>query len=191
MAGEPRQRIVAGAVDMIRRRGLNATSVRDLAVHAGAPLGSTYHYFPGGKQQLAEEAIRYAGSGVHRRLERDLAGGPVAALHATVAGWRKTLTDNDFRAGCPILAVTVEEEPAGEERSGALTAAAEAFRSWISAMTDSLVRAGVERARAGRLATVIISSIEGAVAMCRAQRDTRPLDDIAAELETMVTAATG
>ena len=53
-----RDRLVIGAADMIRRRGLNATSVRELAKHAGAPLGSTYHYFPGGKQQVVTEAVR-------------------------------------------------------------------------------------------------------------------------------------
>ena len=55
-----RQQLVAGAADMIRRRGLNATSIREVAKHAGTPLGSTYHYFPGGKHQLAAEAVRYA-----------------------------------------------------------------------------------------------------------------------------------
>ena len=57
---ESRQRLVAGAADMMRRRGLNATSVRELAKHAQAPLGSTYHYFPGGKYQLAAEAVQWA-----------------------------------------------------------------------------------------------------------------------------------
>ncbi|MFE0739517.1 TetR family transcriptional regulator, partial [Streptomyces sp. NPDC058855] len=39
-----RERIVAGAADMISRRGLSATSIREMAKHAKAPLGSTYHY---------------------------------------------------------------------------------------------------------------------------------------------------
>jgi AcrR family transcriptional regulator len=34
-----RDQLVAGAADMIRRRGLNATSIRDVARHAHAPLG--------------------------------------------------------------------------------------------------------------------------------------------------------
>ncbi|MFD0487949.1 TetR family transcriptional regulator [Saccharopolyspora spinosporotrichia] len=58
---QPRLQLVAGAADMIRRRGLNATSIREVAKHAQAPLGSTYHYFPGGKRQLAGEAVRFAG----------------------------------------------------------------------------------------------------------------------------------
>ena len=57
---DSRKQMVMGAADMIRRRGLNATSVRELAKHASAPLGSTYHYFPGGKYELATEAVRWA-----------------------------------------------------------------------------------------------------------------------------------
>ena len=53
VAADARARLVAGTADMLGRRGLNAASVRELAKHAGAPLGSTYHYFPGGKYQLA------------------------------------------------------------------------------------------------------------------------------------------
>jgi DNA-binding transcriptional regulator YbjK len=55
----PRQRIVAGAADMIRRRGLNATSIRDVAEHAGAPLVARTTTSQGGKQQLAAEAVRF------------------------------------------------------------------------------------------------------------------------------------
>ncbi|QIS21156.1 hypothetical protein F6W96_25360 [Nocardia terpenica] len=32
-----------------------------MAKHAHAPLGSTYHYFPGGKQQLVTGAVQFAG----------------------------------------------------------------------------------------------------------------------------------
>jgi len=74
---EPRQRIVAGAADMMRRRGVNATSVRELAKHAKAPLGSTYHYFPGGKQQLVTEAVQFAGGLAARVLAKELSAGPV------------------------------------------------------------------------------------------------------------------
>ncbi|MFE4574745.1 TetR family transcriptional regulator, partial [Streptomyces chartreusis] len=63
---------------MISRRGLNATSIRETAKHARAPLGSTYHYFPDGKQQLATEAVRYTGAWVARSLRKELAAGPVA-----------------------------------------------------------------------------------------------------------------
>src|SRR5947209_388883 len=103
-----RERLVAGAADMIRRRGLSATSVRELAKHSGAPLGSTYHYFPGGKQQLATEAVEFAGDTIARTLDRALERGPLEGLRAFLATWRKTITSADFRAGCPVLARSEE-----------------------------------------------------------------------------------
>lgn len=93
-----RDRIVAGAADMISRRGLNATSIRDLAKHAKAPLGSTYHYFPEGKRQLATEAVQYAGTAVARLLRKELDAGPVAGLRAFLALWRGIVVESDFRA---------------------------------------------------------------------------------------------
>jgi AcrR family transcriptional regulator len=95
---------VAGAADMMSRRGLNATSVRELAKHAQAPLGSTYHYFPGGKYQLAAEAVRWADELATRTLLKELKAGPLAGLRAFLKMWRKILTDSEFRAGCPVLA---------------------------------------------------------------------------------------
>src|SRR3954451_4569368 len=120
---QARQRIVAGAADMISRRGLSATSIREMAKHANAPLGSTYHYFPEGKQQLATEAVRYAGETVARRLRKDLQAGPVAGLRSFLALWRKIVLGTDFHAGCPVLAVSIEEPPT-EEIPGPVVAAA-------------------------------------------------------------------
>ena len=100
---------MAGAADMMRRRGLNATSVRELAKHAQAPLGSTYHYFPGGKYQLAAEAVQWADDLTARALTKELRAGPLAGLRAFLQMWRKILTDSDFGAGCPVLAASVED----------------------------------------------------------------------------------
>jgi AcrR family transcriptional regulator len=179
--------LVAGAADMIRRRGLNATSVRELAKYAHAPLGSTYHYFPGGKTQLATEAVTFAGDLTAMLLVRELDNGPVEGLRAFLATWRKILVDNDFRAGCPVLAVSVEELADVEE--GPREAAAAAFARWIELLSASLRDQGADDADAERIATLTVAAVEGSVAMCRAERSTRALDRIGAELETIVAAA--
>ncbi|MFG2193977.1 TetR/AcrR family transcriptional regulator [Streptomyces sp. NPDC048639] len=183
-----RGRIVAGAADMIRRRGLNATTVRTLAKHADAPLGSTYHYFPDGKQQLATEAVRFAGDMVSRTLRRELAAGPVAGLRAFFALWRETVLGTDFRAGCPVLAVAIEEPPEGETPA-VLTAAAEAFSAWESLLADSLREHGADAQQAEQIATLVVAAVEGTVALCRAKRSIEPLDRTAEQLQALVAAA--
>ncbi|QYN34058.1 TetR/AcrR family transcriptional regulator [Pseudonocardia sp. DSM 110487] len=184
MSADVRQQIVAGAADLIRRRGLAGTSIRGLAEHAAAPLGSTYHYFPGGKQQLAAEAVRFAGDQVAGTLRAALEAGPVDGLRAFLALWWKILTRTGFRAGCPVLVVSVEE-PAGDE-SAPREAAAEAFRAWEGMLADSLREHGADARDAEELATLVVAAVEGAVAMCRARRDTGPLDRVAARLELLV-----
>jgi len=181
-----RERIVAGAADMISRRGLNATSIRETAKHARAPLGSTYHYFPEGKQQLATEAVRYAGEFAARNLRKELAAGPVAGLRAFLGLWRKIVVDSDFRAGCPVLAVSIEEPPT-DEIPAAVLAAAEVFDQWEALLAASLREHGTTPEQAAQLATLIVAATEGTVAMCRAKRSIRPLDDVTEQLQTLIT----
>ncbi|MGW8359981.1 TetR/AcrR family transcriptional regulator [Streptomyces wedmorensis] len=187
-SGTPsRERIVAGAADMISRRGLSATSIREMAKHAQAPLGSTYHYFPEGKQQLATEAVRYTGEWVARSLRKELAAGPAAGLRAFLALWRGIVVDTDFHAGCPVLAVAIEEPPA-DEVPPALAAAAEVFDQWEGLLADSLRAHGADVEQAAQVATLIVAAVEGTVALCRAKRSTDPLDRVAVQLQALIDA---
>ncbi|WP_280459347.1 TetR/AcrR family transcriptional regulator [Nocardia carnea] len=181
-----RRKLVAGAADMIRRRGLNATSVRELAKYAHTPLGSTYHYFPGGKTQLATEAVTFAGDLTAALLARELDNGPVEGLQAFLGMWRQIVVDTEFRAGCPVLAVSIEDLPETEQAPH--DAAATAFAHWTDLLTASLREHGADPADAERTATLIVAAVEGSVAMCRAERSTRALDHISTKLETIVEA---
>ncbi|MGY1894239.1 TetR/AcrR family transcriptional regulator [Nocardia gipuzkoensis] len=186
-APQARERMVAGAADMIRRRGLNATSVRELAKHAQAPLGSTYHYFPGGKAQLAAEAVRFADALAARELAKGLSAGPVAGLRSFADMWRKVVLDSDFQAGCPVLAVAVEDSGDDDRPQ---RAAAAAFENWTGLLARSLREHGAGDIDAEQTATLIVAAVEGTVAMCRAERSTRPLDHTVDRLEFLIRAVT-
>jgi AcrR family transcriptional regulator len=182
MASDARARMVRSAAYLFRERGFSGTAFRDVIAHSGAPRGSIYHHFPGGKEQLAEEAVRYAGDYLGaglRAATRD--DDPVAAVRSFLAWWRRVLVRSDFKAGCPIVAVTVE--------SRLTDAAANAFRRWQDALAAGLVSAGATPARAARLATLIVAAVEGATILCRAHRSLAPLDDVVGELEDLVGAA--
>lgn len=169
---------------MIRRRGLAATSVRELAKHARTPLGSTYHYFPGGKSQLATEAVTFAGDLAAGLLARELRKGPVEGMREFLSMWRRTVVESDFRAGCPVLAVSVEEP--SDTDTAALDAAANAFDRWTDLLTRSMVEHGAEQREAQRVATLVVAAVEGSVAICRAERSPRALDRIGDQLEVVV-----
>ena len=61
MTSDTRAKMVAGAADLMSRRGVNATSLRDVVRHTNTPRGSLGHHFPRGKQQLIEDALMFAG----------------------------------------------------------------------------------------------------------------------------------
>ncbi|MEA2309123.1 MAG: hypothetical protein QOI65_1409, partial [Thermoleophilaceae bacterium] len=60
MAGT-RERIVDTSAELFRRQGYAGTGVKQIVNEASAPFGSLYHFFPGGKEQLGEEVIRWSG----------------------------------------------------------------------------------------------------------------------------------
>lgn len=97
-----------------------------MAKHAKAPLGSTYHYFPEDKQQLASEAGRYTGEWVFCSLRKELENGPAVGLQTFLALWRKIVVDTDFQAGCPVMEAAIVEPSTGQIPP-ALAAAAEVF----------------------------------------------------------------
>src|SRR5438445_13525211 len=110
VSSEARAKMVAGAADLISRRGVNGTSMRDLVQHTGTPRGSISHHFPRGKQQLIGEAIVFAGAQVSGPLEHlTRERGAIAGLRTFIALWRQTLEKSRFQAGCPVLAVAVEQ----------------------------------------------------------------------------------
>ena len=178
--------MIRSAALLFREQGYSGTGFRDVVDHSGAPRGSIYHHFPGGKGELAEETLLWAGEVIARHLARAAHDSdPIAALRAFVGAWRKTLQDSEFRAGCPVVAVAVEAN-AG---SRPIAAAADAFSRWHDLIASSLRDAGVGGPEARRLATLVIAAIEGAIILCRAQHDMRPLNDVTRELEATLRAS--
>ena len=171
--------MVAGAAELIAARGVGATSVRELAKFTGAPLGSTYHYFPGGKDQLVEEAVGWVSGHVEKLLARAGDGGAMAALDAFIANWREFLVASDYQASCPVLAVATEDTVTAGPASAA-------FTRWHGLLVGVLRREGVAPKRADRLAWLIVGSIEGAVVLARSQRSPEPLEAVAAELREVI-----
>jgi AcrR family transcriptional regulator len=186
IASDSRNRMIQSAALLFREHGYSGTGFRDVIEHSGAPRGSIYHHFPGGKEQLAADTVAWAAAVIERRIERTVQRGePVAALGMFVDTWREVLEDSNFRAGCPIVAVAAEAD-AG---STATAAAATAFTRWEELIARALLNAGVGRTDARRLATLVVAGIEGAILMCRARRDIRPLRDVHRALEATLRTA--
>jgi AcrR family transcriptional regulator len=177
MAPGVRARMVASAVDLLARKGLQATSFSEVLEKSGAPRGSVYHHFPDGKDELVGEALDLAGARAIEWLDRK-AGAPadeVAAWFLHV--WREVLVRSNFEAGCAVLAVTV-----AADSPELLQHAADVFRTWRRRLAELLEQGGLPRADAARMAATLIASTEGAVALSRAEQSLEPFDLVAEQL---------
>ena len=184
----PRERMVISAALLIRERGAQPTAIADVLEHSGAPRGSAYHYFPGGRTQLLCEAIDYSGEYVAAKITKAESG--LDALDDLVAYYRKQLLRSEYRAGCPVVAVTVEAgDPAkGDQATPVIDRAAAAFARWTDLIAHRLVADGVSAARAEELAMLTTIAIEGAIIVARASRDLKPLESVHGQLRDLLQA---
>ena len=182
---ETRERVVHSAMERMRREGVAATSMLEAIADAGASRGSLYHYFPGGKAQLIEEATATACQ------EYDAAFALLADIDATdaipamLAYWRDQVEATGYSAGCPVAAAALS----GDETAEARSLAGAGFASWTGSIEKMLLTSRVPPARAAGLASLILAAIEGAVVISLAQRSTEHMEQTAAELLRIVDAA--
>jgi AcrR family transcriptional regulator len=182
--------MVFSAAQLIRRDGVAATGMREVAVHAGAPRGSLQHYFPGGKEQLVNEAVTWAGRYAADRVARFLAAldepTPAGLFDRMVRQWTDEYAVTDFAGGCPVAAATVD---CAHATPATRSAAAAAFTAWTEPVAEALAGMGVPAHRARSLATLMISALEGALLIARAEQDVRALTTAVAELAPLLDSA--
>jgi AcrR family transcriptional regulator len=182
---ETRARVVDSAKERMRRHGVAATSMLDAIADAGASRGSLYHYFPGGKGQLIEEATAAACAeyGAAFALIEDLDA--TEAVPAIVAYWRAHVEETDFSAGCPVAAAALS----GDETATARTAAGVGFSAWTDSIEKMLQTSGVPASGTRSLASLILSAVEGAVIVSLAQRSLEPMEVVGDEVLRIIDAS--
>lgn len=176
------------SAELFRRQGFAGTGVKQIVAEASAPFGSLYHFFPGGKEQLGEETIRWSGAIYGQLIDAFFQPGadPVAATRAFFAGAAQTLVETDYADACPIATVALEVSSTNEPMR---QACAEVFESWVQSAAERLRESGVPRARARQLAFSMLASLEGAFVLARALRSTEPVEVAGAEAAAAVRAA--
>jgi TetR/AcrR family transcriptional repressor of lmrAB and yxaGH operons len=177
MAGDARDRMIAGAVRLLAQHGLQATSFSEVLAATGAPRGSIYHHFPDGKDQLVAAAVDLAGARANELLD-GVEGRPADEVAAYfVAIWREVLVRSDLGAGCAVLAVTVATgSPVLLDHTAAV------FRAWRARIAELLAAGGLVQDVATRFAASLVAGCEGAVVLARAEQDLTPFDLVAEDL---------
>jgi AcrR family transcriptional regulator len=171
------------ALEVMRERGAAGVTVDEVLARSGAPRGSVYHHFPGGRAQLLDETLTYAGESFTGMLERAARHGADAMLTRLVAFWARVLEDSEFRAGCPVVPTAGAGGPEGEELA---RKAADILAAWTRTIAAAFEGEGHSPAAADALATTVLSAISGAVGMCRALRSLDPLFQVAEQCRTLL-----
>lgn len=180
-----RDQIIATTCDLLELQGYHATGLNQILKESGTPKGSLYYYFPGGKEELAIEAIRHVGQIVLQRIRANLAQATDAAqvIGAFIYQIARNVELSGFRAGGPITTIAMETAATNPTLRQVCQ---QIYADWQQAFADKLIASGMSEERAGRLAALMIAAIEGGVILCRTNQSRVPLEQVAVELEALV-----
>ena len=170
---DSRSRMISAAAELFRQRGYHATTFSDVVHESGAPRGSTYFHFPGGKQELAREAIAGAGDEMEELVDEAArhAGDPGSLVRALAQIFAGRFERSGYQGGCPIATMVLELAPRDEEFSAGFDSV---FARWRAALVTRFEALGLAPERSAALADLTISALEGALILSRAARSTEP-----------------
>jgi TetR/AcrR family transcriptional repressor of lmrAB and yxaGH operons len=167
--------MIHAAAELFRQHGYHATTFSDVVRDSGAPRGSTYFHFPGGKAELAREAIARAGDEVEEMVGEAArhADNPASLVRAMAQILTSRLERSGYQSGCAIATMVLELAPRDEEFSADFDSV---FARWRAALVARFEPLGLAPDRAAVLADLTISAFEGALVLSRAARSTEPFN---------------
>jgi TetR/AcrR family transcriptional repressor of lmrAB and yxaGH operons len=165
-------KMIAATLDLLRGGGLAGAGINNIVAVSGAPKGSVYHFFPGGKHELVAAALRRAEVVVGDAFRTIFSGD--AALPQKVLTLFKITAERieatGFTKGCPVAAVTLDIDDSSED----LRAIGDAvFATWRQIIASGLH--DIPAAERNKVAQLILATLEGALILARAQASTDPL----------------
>lgn len=182
-----REDLIAAAVELFRERGYEGVGVAELLAKSGAPRGSLYFHFPGGKQQIGAEAIRRFGQETAQRF-RALGESDVDLERFVDIVFKTTAKeshDRCYQATCPMAAIA-----SGVGSDDVLLAAAvrEAFAAWQAEIEAAARARGLSAENAETFASAFVVALEGAFVLAKAQRSSTPHANAARALTALARA---
>lgn len=173
-------RFIETAVILFRANGYHGVGLTEIITQAKAPKGSFYFHFPGGKEELAEQAIRYAGGYLSHVVGKCFKEAPTfkAGIEALINRLAGSFEASGWTHGCPITSVLLDTTPSSERLS---LATQEVMEDWIRSLSEQIIRFGIKQ-EPRALAVKILVSMEGAWIMSRVLRSREPFEQAAAAI---------
>ena len=185
-----RDRLVSASVDLMRSRGFRGTGLKDVITAAAATTGSLYHFFPGGKDELARAVIRDDGA-AHEATFTDvaqLANGPGEAICTYFGLAADVLEATGYVDLCPIGTIAGEVASSNDQLRDACE---EVFGGWQRVVGAELVAAGLGDDVAAELSATTVAGLLGGFILVRTSRSGEPLRAAGRQLRALVDAHLG
>jgi AcrR family transcriptional regulator len=174
MARSTKEAILTAAVELMRRKGYAEVGMKDIAQASGAPIGSLYHHFRGGKVQIAREALINAGA-AYALLIPSIVGAYTdlgEAIDGVFVQAAEDMAGTGFANMCPVASVAAEVADTVEELR---ETSAAVFTGWIDGGAAYFIARGLDEALAREVTLALIAALEGAFVLARTLRDAEPL----------------
>src|SRR5579863_5588326 len=180
-----RERLVAAACRVLHEQGVERTTLADIALAAGVPVGNVYYYFKT-KDQLVEAAITAYGGELQAMLSAlDRRRTPQARLKGLI---RALVDQRELAAqyGCPFgtLACELDKRADGLDRT-----AAEVLGTLVGWAEGQFRLMG--RADARDLAVALVASYQGVSLLTNTFRDPELMAREGRRLERWIDALAG
>jgi TetR/AcrR family transcriptional repressor of lmrAB and yxaGH operons len=168
-----REDMLSAAAELFRARGYEGVGVAELLDKSGAPRGSLYFHFPGGKEQIGAEVVERVGSEVANRFRQLHESGVdldtfIERVFKTTA---KESKERCYTASCPMAAIATGF---GADQPKLAEAVRNAFTSWENEIRNAAAARGLSDANATMFASAFLAAMEGAFIISKAQTSSAP-----------------
>jgi AcrR family transcriptional regulator len=172
-----RARIVEGAAEVLRERGVVPTTLDDIRIHTATSKGQLFHYFPDGKEQLLLAVAEFEANRVLDDQEPHLSG---LTSWAAWDRWRDVVVERYRRQGesCPLGSLVLQ---VGRSTPGARAVVLRLLRTWEAALATG-IRAMQEQGRlpasldVDQSAAALLAGIQGGVTIMLSTGESRHLE---------------
>lgn len=185
---EKREQMIGTTCKLLEAQGYHATGLREILSESGAPRGSLYYYFPGGKSELTAQAVERTGEVFAERIERHLPQEEnlSSALRRFVERIAEGVERSKFRTGGPLATVAMETATSDEVINESCR---QAYRR-LQAAFEARFRQAALDVDAGELAVLVTSAIEGGIILSRTHHSGDPLRTVGRLLGDLIGSVT-
>lgn len=181
---DAREAMLGAAVELFRARGYEGVGVAELLEVSGAPRGSLYFHFPGGKEQIGVEVVNRVGAAV-TALFAKLGASEVdldTYVDVVFKYTAREVEERAFDACCPIAAIAGDTSSRIADLRDAVAAT---FADWEREIARGVEQRGLSEQSAARFASAMVTMIEGAYLVSKSNRSLAPHENAALAMKAL------